>query len=85
VIKVVRSATDFAVPLHQVRSSIASPKRGRRSLRTVVRRTIQAISRDMPASIASASATSCSQRPIEWRWAIPSPSTSIPSTTRRWV
>jgi hypothetical protein len=79
-IVVVRSAIDFAIPLHQVRISIASPKRGSEPISSVALRMIQAPRRSRPASRASATAISCSHRLSVVRCACPSGSTSAPPT-----
>jgi hypothetical protein len=79
-IVVVRSAIDFARPLHQVRSSSRSPKRGSDRIASVVRRMIQAPWRSRPASSESATAISCSHRLSVVRCARPSGSQSAPPT-----
>jgi hypothetical protein len=61
-IVVVRSATDFALPLHQVVTVSSSGKTGRRRISSRSRRMIQKASAPKPESRPSAKAVSCSQR-----------------------
>ena len=57
-ISVVRSAIDFAMPLHQVRSPICSAKDGSAPIVIEARRMIQALRGSSPASRPSATAAS---------------------------